>query len=120
MKDIMAKYCTSSEQTVPTYTYTPPKCAQQLDLIGLCDPLCDLADMLLNDFAGRRLSVEEVYNQHNIDRPFIKNNYKQVLNDLEESNKVTIEPSAMERRMGSNGVRTLADKSIVTFPEKRV
>ena len=119
MKDIMAKYSSSDEQGVPSFMYTPPTNDRQLVLNGLSSSLDGLPAMLLETFAGQSLRVQEIYRQHHIDRPFVKNNYKQVLNELEAAGRVTIDPPAEKRPM-RNRVRTLADKSIVTFPEKMV
>lgn len=66
----------------------------------------DLKDMLLKDFAGRTLKMIEVFNEHNIDRPYIKKNYKNVLKELEKEKKISVP----NHKKGSFG-----DDIVVTF-----
>lgn len=109
MKDIMAKMCSSAEQGVPSFEYNPVDAnnPKQLLLFQLSRPLDDLADMLLEEFAGQTLTMKEIYEQHNIDRPYIKKNYKKVLLNLEEEKRI----SASTHRKG-----TFGDDVSVTFP----
>lgn len=110
MKDIMAKECTSEEQGVPSFEYNPVDQRQggflQL-LLQFSRPLDDLAEMLLSEFSGQTLAMQDIYERHNIDRPYIKKNYKQVLMDLETQGKIT----ASKHRKG-----TFGDNVTVTFP----
>ena len=108
MKEIMAKESSDAEQGVAKFEYNPVDAGmtQQL-LFKLSRPLDDLGDMLLQDFAGRTLTMREIYEQHNVDRPFIKKNYKDVLKQLEEHQKIT---SSQHRKS------TFADNVRVTFP----
>ena len=108
MKEIMAKESSDAEQGVAKFEYNPVDAGmtQQL-LFKLSRPLDDLGDMLLQDFAGRSLTMREIYEQHNVDRPFIKKNYKDVLKQLEEHKKIT---SSQHRKS------TFADNVRVTFP----
>lgn len=110
MKDIMAKECTSEEQGVPSFEYNPVDQRQsgflQL-LLQLSRPLDDLAEMLLSGFSGQTLTMQNIYEQHNVDRPYIKKNYKQVLMALESQGKI----EASKHRKG-----TFGDNVTVTFP----
>jgi three-Cys-motif partner protein len=109
MKDIMAKICSSTEQGVPSFEYNPVDAnnAKQRLLFQLSRPLDDLAEMLLKEFAGQTITMREIYEQHNIDRPYIKKNYKNVLLNLEKEKKI----SASTHKKG-----TFGDKVYVTFP----
>lgn len=51
-------------------------------LFELIRPLDDLEDQLLNDFAGHALTMSEVYEEHSVGKPFLKNNCKQALWNL--------------------------------------
>ena len=110
MKEIMAKESTATEQDVASFEYNPmnaPMAEGEQLLFELSRPLDDLGDMLLHEFAGRTLSMQQVYLLHNENRPYIKKNYKTVLAQLESSK--TIKTS--KHRAGS-----FADDVIVSFP----
>jgi three-Cys-motif partner protein len=110
MKETMARECSTEEQGVPSFEYNPVDARlagrQQL-LFQLSRPLDDLGNMLLAEFAGRTLTMQRIYEQHNVDRPYIKKNYKEVLMKLEAAGKVT----ASTHRKG-----TFGDTVRATFP----
>jgi three-Cys-motif partner protein len=110
MKEVMASASSSSNQGVPSFEYSAaderfPK------LFELSKPLDQLADDLLADFSGRRISMVDIYNRHNVGRPFIKRNYKAALLKLERAGKITASPS--KRRKD-----TFADGVLVDFPDQ--
>ena len=110
MKEIMAKESSGFEQDVPCFQYNPvdARDAEQQEFpFKRSSHLDDLADMLLAHFAGQTLTMQSIYKQHNVDRPYIKKNYKSVLLKLEEEKKI----SAREHKKG-----TFADAVLVTFP----
>jgi three-Cys-motif partner protein len=110
MKEIMAKECSTSEQGVPSFEFNPVDArdaGQQPFLFEMSRPLDDLTDMLLDAFAGQTLTMLDIYEQHSVDRPYIKKNYKEVLMKLWESKKI----SASKHRKG-----TFGDSVCVTFP----
>lgn len=113
-KEIMAKESSQAEQGVPSFEFNPRVLNQGL-LFDLATPLDDLQDMLVKEFAGRTMSMVDVYDNHHIGRRFIKANYKDALNDLEEAGKITVVPPAHERQVRL-GKRTMADTAKVTFP----
>jgi len=113
MKEIMSKECSSAEQGVPSFEYNPIDAQQafkQPFLFQLSRPLDDLSDMLLNEFAGKKLIMQEIYEQHSVDRPYIKKNYKEVLKKLESAQLITTSP----HRKGSFG-----DNVQVSFPPQQ-
>src|ERR1700752_871627 len=112
MKDVMASESSSQQQGVATFEYSPATSRQPL-LFQLAQPLNDLEDMLLQDFAGRVMTRDQVYEAHNLDRPFIKKNYTEVLWKLEAAGKVKVEPPATRRRKG-----TFGPKVNIAFPPK--
>jgi hypothetical protein len=86
---------------------------QQTLLFQLSRPLDDLKEDLLVMFKGRRLTMQEIYETHNVDTPYIKKNYKDVLRKLYEDGSVeAVSPKGKPPRKD-----TLGDNIIVTFPE---
>ncbi len=112
MKEIMAKESSDSIQGVPSFEYSPATLRQPL-LFEFSRPLDALEGMLLDRFASDTLSMKEIYLQHNVGRPYIKKNYKDVLFRLESEGKIHANPSANERRKD-----TFGDGVMVTFPRK--
>jgi hypothetical protein len=77
-------------------------------------PLDDLCEQLLNTFAGKKLTMKDIYREHQKTlgiNPFIEKNYKNALNLLDAAKKITT--SKPDRRQG-----TFADDIVVTFPPK--
>jgi three-Cys-motif partner protein len=111
MKGIMANASSSTAQGVASFEYNPADKRMPL-LFQLARPIDDLAEILLRDFAGKTLSVEQIYKQHSIGKPFILKNYKEVLKRLESQGKILANPPASERKKDS-----LADTVIITFPK---
>lgn len=110
MKDIMAKESSDSEQGVASFEYSPASRQQPL-LFEYSRPLDELGDMLLEHFAGMKLTMLEVFQQHNVNRPFIKRNYKQALLKLEAQGRIAASPHRKN---------TFADRILVTFPGQGV
>jgi GMT-like protein len=68
----------------------------------------------LERFAGKRMSMLDVYDRHQVDTPFIKANYKEALRNLEANGRIKTDPPAPKRKM-IKGQRSFADDVIVTF-----
>ncbi|MBI4639443.1 MAG: three-Cys-motif partner protein TcmP [Candidatus Tectomicrobia bacterium] len=116
MKEIMAKESSNVQQGVPSFEYNPAT-SNQLLLFELSRPLDDLVGMLLNEFACRKMTMLEVYNNHHVGKRYIKANYKDVLVKLESERKITTDPPA-DRRPKRKGEVTFADTVRITFPPK--
>jgi three-Cys-motif partner protein len=114
MKDIMARQSSAADQGVPSFTYNPADSRFPL-LFELTQPLDDLENMLLNDFAGLSLSLQVLYEEHSVGKPYILKNYRDALRKLEHAGKITTEPPA-GRRPKRKGEVTLNEKVILTFP----
>ncbi len=108
MKEIMAKESSDTQQEVATFEYNPVS-AQQPFLFEFSRPLDDLGDMLLREFAGQQLKMADIYERHNVNRPYTKKNYKQVLGQLADQGKITA-----PNRRGN----TFGDNVLVTFPDQ--
>jgi three-Cys-motif partner protein len=116
MKDIMARESSTTDQGVPSLTYSPADESTPL-LFSLARPLDALEGLLLKAFAGQTLSMKRVYEIHNVDTPYIERNYKEVLVRLEAAGKITTDPPASSRPKRS-GTPTFAAHVQVTFPPK--
>ena len=116
MKMIMAKESTDLEQGVASFEYNPASRRQPL-LFQYSRPLDDLAEMLLTDFAGRTMTMKQIFDQHNVGTPYISRNYKDILTKLETEGKIHTNPPA-NKRPKRKGKVTFADKVKVTFPRK--
>ncbi|HBO69481.1 MAG TPA: hypothetical protein DD658_04785 [Deltaproteobacteria bacterium] len=87
MRSIMANESSSEHQGVASFDYNPATQRQPL-LYGFVRPLDDLAEMLLDKFAGQHRTMRQIYEQHSVDRPYIEKNYKDVLLKLEEQKRI--------------------------------
>ena len=112
MKEVMAGESSSSGQGVASFEYSPAS-SQQPFLFQLAQPLDDLGDILMKDFSGRVVTRDQVYELHNVDRPYTKKNYTEALLKLEAAGKIVANPSAQKRRKG-----TLGPKVNITFPPR--
>jgi three-Cys-motif partner protein len=113
MKSIMAKESSNRDQGVPTFEYNPAD-NRFPTLFELTAPLHELENRLLVEFAGKRLTMENVYLRHNVGRPYIAKNYKDALRSLEAKGAISCDPPAARRRAG-----TMGDATVITFPKVR-
>jgi three-Cys-motif partner protein len=117
MKSVMANESSSSEQGVPTFEYSPASKRQPL-LFELARPLDDLADLLLEEYVGKTMTMNAIYEDHNYGRRYIEKNYKDVLTKLEIAGKIQGNPSHDKRRK-LKGEVTCADHVEFTFPRRK-
>lgn len=110
----MARESTSNTQGVPSFEYNPADfLPRQTLLFQLYRPLNDLKEDLLDTFRSHRLTMQQIYEKHNVDTPYIKKNYKDVLRKLCDDGSIeAISPKGKPPRRG-----TFGDEIIVTFPE---
>ena len=116
MKGIMYAASAKSEDGVASFEYTPVDDDQLQLLFAYSRPIDALRRMLRDEFAGRSLTVKQLYDRHHIGRPFVSKNYKDILVEMEASGEVTCRPPAAERRPRL-GKPTLADRVLLTFPK---
>ena len=114
MKDIMAKESSEQNQGVPSFEYNPTVSSQLPLLFELYRPLDELEQILLDDFAGQKMTMKSIYEQHHVGKRYIKTNYKNALKNLESQGKIIVEPPANKRRKN-----TFADKVTVQFASKQ-
>lgn len=116
MKDIMAAESSEHTQGVPSFEYSPASERFPL-LFELTKPLDELESLLLTEFSGRELKMEDVYKEHSVGRPFTKTNYKKALTNLEKNGHIKANPPAANRPE-RNGQPTFADSVVVSFPRR--
>src|SRR6266705_492526 len=102
MKEIMASESSKSEQGVATFEYSPADVRQPL-LFELSRPLDDLEDILLDDFTGQSITVENIYQSHHVGRKYIEKNYKDAIRNLEAKKKIIadVPPEKRKRYKGN-------------------
>jgi three-Cys-motif partner protein len=120
VKDVMAGLSSHFEQGVASYTFDPhapdPGQGNLFDLLDdspVLGPLDKLKRELLERYAGRSLTVVDLYQEHHLGRNFRENNYKDALKQLEIEKHICIDPPSVGRRAG-----TLANSCILHFPER--
>lgn len=110
MKEIMAKESSTTNQGVASFEYSPASERFPL-LFELARPLDDLEDMLCNAYAGKTMSMKAIFEDHHIDTPYIKRNYKAALINLERAGRIKV-PSA------KRPANTFGDCVSAIFPPK--
>jgi hypothetical protein len=116
MKKVMAGESSSSQQGVPSFEYNPADKEQPL-LFELTWPLDELEGMLLRTFAGKTMTMEQIYDEHNVGRRYTDTNYKDVLKKMELAGKIIANPPHTARRKVKGEV-TFADAVEVKFPAR--
>ncbi|MGO9323532.1 MAG: three-Cys-motif partner protein TcmP [Terracidiphilus sp.] len=112
MKEIMAKHSSESHQGVASFGYCPASTIHPL-LFELNRPLDDLQGLLLNEFAGKTLTTQDVYERHNVGRPYTMTNYKAVLLKMEGQGLIKVNRLGKKRRKG-----TFPEDVLVKFPDQ--
>ena len=114
MKDIMYKESSENIGGVASFEYNPAdsiyKQGSLFDMLSR--PLDDLQGMLVQEYRGRIISFTQLYEQHSVDRPYVKKNYKDALKALLAEGKITA-VSAKTRKPPRKG--TFADDMVITF-----
>ena len=118
MKEIMAKESSKTTQGVPSFEYSPADKRYHL-LFELSRPLDSLEEQLLSEFAGKQLTMKEIYEQHSVGRPFIEKNYQDALKNLEFKGEIVADPPAI----ATNGKKarrknTFSSTVFVMFPSR--
>lgn len=111
MKDIMADESSTEDEGVPSFTYSPADASMPL-LFSLAQPLSKLRKSLLMKFAGQEATLNHIYQTHSVDTPYVKKNYKAVIEELEKGGVVSVNSTKGKRRRG-----TYPDHVRIKFPE---
>lgn len=111
MKGIMANQSSGENEGVSTFEYNPASVLQPMLYLFRPRPISDLKQSLLQDFAGKTLTMKQIYELHSVDTPYVAANYKKALKQLEAEERIITNPPANERRKN-----TFADHVTATFP----
>lgn len=112
MKGIMAKESSTAEQGVASFEYNPADVRCPL-LFELGRPLDDLEGLLRQRYAGVRIGVQMLYEEHSVGKPYTKSNYKHVLSGMLDRGLVTVErPEGKKIRKN-----TFPDDVLISFPD---
>lgn len=113
MKSVMAKESSTTEQDVASFEFSPAD-ERFPYLFDLNRPLEELAEMLLQKYSRLSITFGDLYEVHSVGLPYIKKNYRAVLEQLENDGKVsTRRPDGKKRRKG-----TMPPDTIISFGEK--
>lgn len=117
MKDIMWKCSSEHRDGVASFSYIPAN--HQYSLLSLYSykTIEDLMEELINSFAGKTMTVEEIFESHHVNTTFVLRNYQDALLRLEEQNRIITDPPASKRRK-IKGKLTLGKNVKITFPPR--
>ena len=114
VKDIMGSSSSNEHNGVPLMGFTE---APIQPTLWEPDPVNDLQSQLLTVFAGRTMTVAEIFSQHHpTSRNLLLRNYQEALRRLEQSSELIADPSAADRPR-RNRVLTMGEATKITFPK---
>ena len=114
MKEIMYKESSDNIGGVASFEYNPRdahfKQGSLFDMLSR--PLDDLQGMLLQQYKGHTLDFNRLYEEHSVDKPYIRKNYKEVLKAMLEDEKI----AAINSKTGKPPRKgTFSDDMRITF-----
>lgn len=115
MKRVMVKRSSDNAHGSVPFEYNPATKEQPL-LFSYSQTLDDLPSLLLEKFAGKTLTMEEIYIQHNVGTPYIESDYREILKQMETQEKITVNPKFGDYYVDQKGNYILNNKS---KPKKR-
>lgn len=122
MKDIMEVEGTNLDKGVPSLEYNPATHGQ-VPLFESLRPLEELGDILMEYFAGKTVTMQQIYDQHHdrftVGTRYTKNSYRECLIKLEADGKIQVDPPASDRPKRKGSV-TFGPKVRVKFPPREV
>jgi three-Cys-motif partner protein len=110
MRDIMAGMSSRHDDEVASFTYNP-----QLEF-ARPSPIPLLQARILNDLAGRAMTVRQIFVAHSSDWRFTMKNYQEALRRLEKNGNVTVQRPS--KRLVRAGKTTMPPKALVTIPPR--
>lgn len=117
MKEIMDKVSSDRQQGVPSFAFNPAQARQPTLFKDIERPLDALAESLLADFAGRRMTVRQIIDTHRDSARYLERNFKEALRRLEEQGRIEATPPAYARP-SRGGEVTIGPKVEITFPRR--
>ncbi|MCL2420597.1 MAG: three-Cys-motif partner protein TcmP [Defluviitaleaceae bacterium] len=117
MKRIMAEESTDNSDGVASFEYNPQdlgyKQGSLFDMLSR--PLDELQGMLIEQYNGQTIDFLQLYEDHSVDTPFIKKNYKDVLRFMYDAGIIT----AVSTKTNKPPSRGFADEMRITFGGKQ-
>jgi len=114
MKKIMYQESSKHIDGVASFEYNPRDLLSknQSLLFQLSTPLDELQDSLLKDYRGKIITLSDLYKEHSIDKPFVIQNYKDVLKTMLANDIIqAVDKNGKPPRKGS-----FAETNTITFP----
>ncbi|MEQ8653806.1 MAG: three-Cys-motif partner protein TcmP [Kiloniellales bacterium] len=111
MKDIMAKESSTNDEGVASFQYSPADASMPL-LFSLSQPLSKLKDDLLKQYSDQKISVNRIYREHSVGKPYVRKNYTEVIRELERDGVVTANSVTGNRKKF-----TYPDHVLIEFPK---
>ncbi len=116
-KDVASKFGFMSEDEIPTYEFCDADRSLFPLLSEFSKTLDDLKGHLLRKYAGKRLTIKEIFEDDQQYGPFVRKNYKRAVIELEQHGAIKCIPAiGTKGRPSRNGVPTAGDGVVVTFP----
>jgi len=114
MKRIYTKASSDQTDGVGSLDYDPKDATSTLPLFS---PLEDVRLRVLHAYSGRTLTFDELVVAEASTTAFTDTAYRNALLDLEEEKRVTMNPTAENRRFQAGGTRrSLPGKTLIAFP----
>jgi three-Cys-motif partner protein len=116
MKEIMHKESSEKIAGVASFGYNPRdmECKQGSLLDLLASPITALQDMVLKEYKGRTIDFTGLYEEHSVDKPYVRKNYKDALSTLLMEGKI----KAINKKTGKPPRKgTFSDDMQITFGE---
>ena len=118
MKDIMYSESSQKIGNVASFEYNPRdvnfRQGSVFDLLSR--PLDELSDMLQNTYAGKCIDFRTLYEEHSVDTPYVRKNYKDALKALYETGKINA-VNAKTGKLPKKG--TFSDDMRITFKARK-
>lgn len=111
MKDIMAKESSTNDEGVASFQYSPADASMPL-LFSLSQPLSKLKDDLLKQYSDQKISLNRIYREHSVGKPYVRKNYTEVIRELERDGVVTANSVTGNRKKV-----TYPDHVLIEFPK---
>ncbi|MDD2599844.1 MAG: three-Cys-motif partner protein TcmP [Kiritimatiellae bacterium] len=119
MKDIMWRETTDHRDGVAiSFEYNPRDSSYRQGSLfdSLSLPLDELEGMLLNTYCGRTIDFLSLYEEHSVNKPFVRKNYKKILTQMFEDGKISAK-NAITGKPPRKG--TFSDKMQIIFGDSK-
>lgn len=123
MKSIMGGESTSDDHGVPSFQYSPldkeriEQTQRAPTLFEMASsPVDELAELLILEYAGRTMTVQEIYRNHHLGKRYLLKNYQDALKKLDDEGRIHTDTPKEKRMRG--GAVTFGERVVVTFPSK--